>query len=204
MRLKITDPSGLGVRTSVRIVSEANEYRNTLNTDDEGALIAQRLPYGIYIIEIRQPGFASVQQTINIRSSVPAEYKFQLKVSAVGEVVNVSAPDTLVNPEQAGDVSQVGSDQIQNRITSVPGRSMQDLEAIDDGDIARWTAEHDGYVSLKPPALHRRSVLLDRASRSIDIIDEIEGGGHDIRLAYHLGPQVRVQLNESAQSWTGL
>ncbi len=109
LRLKITDPSGLGVRTSVRIVSEANEYRNTLNTDDEGALIAQRLPYGIYIIEIRQPGFASVQQTINIRSSVPAEYKFQLKVSAVGEVVNVSAPDTLVNPEQAGDVSQIGS-----------------------------------------------------------------------------------------------
>jgi hypothetical protein len=45
--------------------------------------------------------------------------------------------------------------------------------------------------------LHRRSVLLDRASRSIDIIDEIEGGSHDIRLAYHLGPQVRAQLNES-------
>jgi Heparinase II/III-like protein/Heparinase II/III N-terminus len=73
----------------------------------------------------------------------------------------------------------------------------REVEAIDDGDIAGWTAEHDGYASLKPPALHRRSVLLDRASRSIDIIDEIEGGSHDIRLAYHLGPQVRVQLNES-------
>src|SRR3984893_8250632 len=73
----------------------------------------------------------------------------------------------------------------------------REVEAIDDGDIARWTAEHDGYASLKPPVLHRRSVLLDRASRSIDIIDEIEGGSHDIRLAYHLGPQVQVQLNES-------
>jgi hypothetical protein len=73
----------------------------------------------------------------------------------------------------------------------------REVEAIDDGDIARWAAEHDGYASLKPPALHRRSVLLDRASRSIDIIDEIEGGSHDIRLAYHLGPQVRVQLSES-------
>jgi hypothetical protein len=45
--------------------------------------------------------------------------------------------------------------------------------------------------------LHRRSVLLDRASRSIDIIDEIEGGSLDVRLAYHLGPGVRVQLSES-------
>src|SRR6202007_2192469 len=68
LRLRIIDPAGLGVRTSVRIVSEANEYRNTLNTDDEGNLIAQRLPYGIYNLEIRQPGFATVQQTIDIRS----------------------------------------------------------------------------------------------------------------------------------------
>ena len=73
----------------------------------------------------------------------------------------------------------------------------REIEVIDEGDIARWTAEHDGYASLDPPALHRRSVLLDRASRSIDIIDEIEGGEHKLRLAFHLGPQVQVVLHES-------
>jgi hypothetical protein len=73
----------------------------------------------------------------------------------------------------------------------------REVEVIDDGDIARWTAEHDGYGWLDPPASHRRSVLLDRASRSIDIIDEIEGGSYDIRLAFHLGPDVQVQLEGS-------
>ena len=79
----------------------------------------------------------------------------------------------------------------------------REVEVIDDGDIATWTAEHDGYASLDPPARHRRSVLLDRASRSIDIIDEIEGGSHDVRLAFHLGPEVQVQLDEgcAALSW---
>ena len=71
----------------------------------------------------------------------------------------------------------------------------REVEVVDDGDIARWTAEHDGYASLDPPALHRRSVLLDRASRSIDIIDEIDGGSHDIRLAFHLGPEVQVEFD---------
>jgi hypothetical protein len=70
----------------------------------------------------------------------------------------------------------------------------REIEVIDDGDIASWTAEHDGYSSLDPPAWHRRSVLLDRASRSIDIVDEIEGGEHDLRLAFHLGPEVDVEL----------
>jgi hypothetical protein len=70
-----------------------------------------------------------------------------------------------------------------------------EVEVIDDGDIARWTAEHDGYASLDPPASHRRSVLLDRASRSIDIIDEIDGGRHDVRLVFHLGPEVQAELD---------
>ena len=72
----------------------------------------------------------------------------------------------------------------------------REVEVIDDGDIARWTAEHDGYARLNPPALHRRSVLLDRASRSIDIIDEMEGGSHDIRFAFHMGPEVDVELKQ--------
>jgi len=76
----------------------------------------------------------------------------------------------------------------------------REIEVIDDGDIARWTAEHDGYASLDPPALHRRSVLLDRASRSIDIIDEMEGGSHDVRMAFHLGPEVQVELDGSCAS----
>jgi hypothetical protein len=79
------------------------------------------------------------------------------------------------------------------------------VEVLDDGDIARWTAEHDGYASLDPPALHRRSVLLDRASRSIDIIDEIDGGCRDIRLAFQLGPDVHAELSESGAvlGWPG-
>jgi hypothetical protein len=81
----------------------------------------------------------------------------------------------------------------------------REIEVMDDGDIARWTAEHDGYSSLDPPARHRRSVLLDRASRSIDVIDVIEGGSHDIRLAFHLGPEVQAELTESAAvlRWPG-
>ena len=73
----------------------------------------------------------------------------------------------------------------------------REIEVLDDGDIARWTAEHDVYASRDPSALHRRSVLLDRASRIIDIIDQLDGGSRDIRLAFHLGPDVHAKLKES-------
>ena len=73
----------------------------------------------------------------------------------------------------------------------------REIEVIDDGDVASWSAEHDGYAYLNPSALHRRSVLLDRASRSIDLVDEIEGGRHNVRLAFHFGPEVEVELEEA-------
>jgi hypothetical protein len=127
LRLRVTDPDGLGLKTMVQIVSRANQYRNTLATSDLGSLDVQRLPYGIYQIEIKQSGFAGVSESVEIHSSIPTKYAIQLKLPSVNESVTVSAANTLIDPDQAGSVNQVGSDLIQTRVSSVPGRSLQDL-----------------------------------------------------------------------------
>jgi hypothetical protein len=127
LRLKVSDPNGLGVKTSVGIISEANQYRNTLVTSDQGELDVQRLPYGIYRIEIKRAGFADVSESIQIRSSIPTDYVIRLKLPSVNESVTVKAEATLVDTDQAGSVSQIGTAGIQNRLGSVPGRSLQDL-----------------------------------------------------------------------------
>jgi hypothetical protein len=127
LRLKVTDPAGLGVKTTVQITSEANRYRNSLATNDQGSLEVQRLPFGIYQIQIAQPGFAKVSTPVDIHSLIPTEYNVQLVLSTVDQTVSVTATNTLINPDQAGAVSQVGSDLIENRLGSIPGRSLQDL-----------------------------------------------------------------------------
>jgi hypothetical protein len=70
----------------------------------------------------------------------------------------------------------------------------REVEVRDAGDAATWTAEHDGYLSLDPPARHRRRVRLDRTAGALEITDEIEGAGHGLRLAFHLGPEVQAEL----------
>src|SRR5271154_6193033 len=127
LHLRVTDPSGLGVKTSVQIISEANQYRNNLPTDDQGNLQVQRLPFGIYELEIQQPGFAVSSESIEIRTSIPTVHAIHLKLASTNELVTVTAPNTLIDPDQSGAVSQIGADLIQNRLGSVPGRSLQDL-----------------------------------------------------------------------------
>jgi outer membrane cobalamin receptor len=127
LRLRVTDPSGLGVYSRVELVSEANQYRNVFNTDETGSLVARHLPYGIYRLEIREPDFAPVSQRLEIRSAAPLEYTVKLSLPSLTTSVTVTDSDTLIDPHRAGSVNQIGPETIENRMTSLPGRSVQDL-----------------------------------------------------------------------------
>src|SRR6202050_5101221 len=144
LRLTVTDPAGLRLKSTVELVSQGNEYRHTFTTDDQGNLDAKRLPYGIYQVQIQAQGFAEVSESIEIRSALPLDRTIRLKVASVSESANVSASATLVDPYRAGSVNEMGSEAIANRLTALPGRSMQDLVNSEPG----WL--YEGNAVLHP------------------------------------------------------
>jgi len=143
LRVKVTDPSGAAVRTGIELVSEANDYRNALSTNEMGFLTVQRLPFGVYRLEIHRQGFAEVSQQVEIRSVLPIELDIKLALPSVNESVTVTG-DTLINPDQAGAVNQIGTEDIQTRLSSLPGRSLQDLVNSQPGWI------YEGNAVLHP------------------------------------------------------
>ena len=58
LRLKVVDPAGLGLQSSVELVSEANQFRQSYVTDEAGTLAARNLPFGVYRVEVKRSGFA--------------------------------------------------------------------------------------------------------------------------------------------------
>jgi len=50
LRLRVTDPAGLGVQSAIELVSETNQFRETFRTDEVGDLVAKRLPFGVYYL----------------------------------------------------------------------------------------------------------------------------------------------------------
>ncbi|MFZ1940749.1 MAG: carboxypeptidase regulatory-like domain-containing protein [Terracidiphilus sp.] len=144
LRLTVSDPSGHAVQTQVQLVSEANQYRYTFTTDDQGNLDARRLPYGIYQVQIQAQSFAQVSETIEIRSALPVDRAIRLKVAPVFQSLSVRASATLIDPYRAGSVNEMGSQMIQNRLTALPGRSIQDLVNSEPG----WL--YEGNAVLHP------------------------------------------------------
>ena len=144
LRLAVTDPTGSHLRSTIELVSQGNDYRNTLTTDDQGNLDAKRLPYGIYQIQIRSQGFADTSESVDIRSALPLDRTIRLNIGSVSQSVKVSTSGTLVDPYRAGSVNEMGLETIENRLTALPGRSMQDLVNSEPG----WL--YEGNAVLHP------------------------------------------------------
>jgi len=68
LRLHVTDTANLDLNAAIVISSEGNRYRKQFLTDNQGTLDIKSLPYGIYLVRIDHPGFASLFKTVEIRS----------------------------------------------------------------------------------------------------------------------------------------
>lgn len=127
LRIKVTDPAGGALKCSVHLVSEVNQYDATLSTDDAGVLTVVHLQYGVYEIGIQHAGFAPFSKIIDAHTAIPVDVAVALQLQPLQTTVTVTAADTLIDPYRAGSSNEIGSQMIADRITSLPGRSIQDL-----------------------------------------------------------------------------
>jgi outer membrane cobalamin receptor len=144
LRIRILDPSGAAVRASAEIVSQVNQFRQTYLSDDGGNIIAKGLPFGVYNLEIHRDGFAPFAKSIEVRSVTPTEVSGKLTIAAANASVEVHGADTLIDPYRTGTINRLGTDAIQNRLSSLPGRSLQDLVNSQPGWI------YEGNAVLHP------------------------------------------------------
>jgi hypothetical protein len=153
LRLKVTGPDDLAFKTAVELVSQGNEYRHTFTTDDQGNLDAKRLPYGIYQVQIHTQGFAPVSESVEIRSALPLDRTIRLRLASASESMTVSASGTLVDPYRSGSFNEMGLQTIENRLTALPGRSMQDLVTSEPG----WLYEGNAVFTHADRNIRRNS-----------------------------------------------
>ncbi|WP_415953149.1 alginate lyase family protein [Streptomyces sp. KLOTTS4A1] len=64
--------------------------------------------------------------------------------------------------------------------------------------VTSWSAEHDGYRD----SVHRRRVELAPRERELTVYDEVRGPRREVRLAFHLGPEITAELTGSRAALT--
>ncbi|WP_158944855.1 TonB-dependent receptor [Granulicella sp. S190] len=211
LRVKVTDANGLGLQVAISVVSEANQYSNELGTNEEGMVRFKTLAYGVYRLKIEKPGFSTTENSVEIRSAIPVDRTFQLALAPVSTVIQVSSTGTLIDPSRPSSIVQIGTIQIEDRVASLPGRSVQDLVNSQPG----WL--YEGNAVLHPRGSeYQTQLVVDGVpltdNRSPGFGPEIEADDLDSVSIYTAGFPAEygrklggvVELNTKRQAQAGL
>jgi hypothetical protein len=184
LRLKVQDPHGLGVKAAVELICQASDFRASFMTDESGALVARRLPFGVYTLKAQPSGFSPVSTQIEVRSRIPVHYAIKLALPEVSTSVTVEASATLLDPYRVNSANEIGSTTIETRTTSLPGRSLQDLVNSQPG----WL--YEGNAVLHPRgAEYQTQFVVD----GVPLIDNRSPG---------LGPEIEADDVDSMSVYT--
>jgi outer membrane cobalamin receptor len=142
LRISIVDSAGLPVEAAVKLVSQANEYDRIFEATRSGQVVAKRLPFGLFQLQVTGQGFAAVSRLVEIRSAIPTHVKVTLAVAAVETSVEVTENQTLIDPHRTNSAYRVGGDALRDRPASRPGNSVADLVSTEPG----WVFEANGIL----------------------------------------------------------
>jgi hypothetical protein len=211
LRLKVEDPSGAGIHASVKLRSEANGYDNSFATDAAGAARVKPIPYGIYMVQVLEAGFSPVSERVDIHSAIPLDYEIRLQVAPVTTQIKVDDAGTLIDPDNPASTMQIGKQQIAKRLSSLPGRSVQDLVNSQPG----WLYEGNAVLHPRGSEYQTQFVvdgipLTDNRSPSLG--PEIEAEAADSMTIYTAGIPAEygrkmggvVEINTRRQTDPGL
>ncbi len=126
VRLSVLDPAGSGLKASITLASSAFQYKSSFMSTSAGELDIQNLAYGSYLLLVKRSGFESFSEVLEVRSALPTLKTVKLGVATVQTSVEVNGAP-LIDPYSSSTAARIGSQQIQERVASLPGRSIQDL-----------------------------------------------------------------------------
>jgi len=100
VRGSVLDPSGAAiVGASVQIQNPVSHYDKTVQTDSQGKFQLDNLPYNNYHLTAAASGFQTGEQDVDVRSPIPMDFKFSLKIGSATTSVTVETGQDLVETE---------------------------------------------------------------------------------------------------------
>ncbi len=142
VRVKVTDATGLALPSSLTLVSNSSQTRRETTTNSAGEFSFQHLPFGVYRLTAAHAGFTTYSGMVEIRTAVPRDLHAELSVGTASTEIVVSDSATLLDPHRTGVTYAVGSKQIQEQQSSIPGRGLLDLVNSQPG----WIFESNGVL----------------------------------------------------------
>jgi len=173
--LAVSDASGAALPAQGSLVSQANHFELSFDTDATGEFVARKLPLGNYKLSLEHAGFAPFTALIELRSELPLRFSATLNVASVSQTVTVRDSDTLLDTVNVGKTYQVGASTLRDWAATTPGRQAIDVVQAQPG----WLLEANGVLHPRGSEYDTQYVVdglpvLNNRSPAFAAMDDIE------------------------------
>jgi hypothetical protein len=123
----VTDPTGAVLPgAAVTIHNPITAVERATQTDANGGFVFQNVPQNVYHLAITMPGFQSLQQDVDVRSSVPVVVSAQLQLGKSSTSVTVTESSDLLETEPMAH-TDIGQQLIQDIPLPTTASGLSDL-----------------------------------------------------------------------------
>ena len=120
----VKDAQGLSIPgATIALANRVSQASQSAVSDEQGRFTLNNVAYGTYVLNVSLSGFTSVEQVIEIRSTVPVTREVLLKIGGVSETVNVSA-DSLLETSSTGSHIDIGAAMIDQLPSATPSKQL--------------------------------------------------------------------------------
>ena len=95
IQLLVKDSSGAPMRASGRLESTAGRLTRDFQTDAQGKIVLEKLPFGQYRLQISKSGFTTQSIAIDIQSTTPVTRSISMEIGAQRAKVDVVSQTPL-------------------------------------------------------------------------------------------------------------
>lgn len=123
----VKDPQGLAIPgATIVLANRVSQASQSAVSDEQGRFTLSNVAYGTYVLNVSLSGFTTVEQVVEIHSTVPIARDIQLKVGGVSETVNVSA-DALLETSSTGSHVDLGAAMIDQLPSATPSKQLSSM-----------------------------------------------------------------------------
>ncbi|HKN83507.1 MAG TPA: TonB-dependent receptor [Pyrinomonadaceae bacterium] len=184
----VKDPTGALVPNAKVTVSQpVTGYRQTTQTDTQGAFKLVNVPFNTYKVRVEAAGFQPTEQSIDLETTVPLNLELSLSVEQTSATVTVTTGNAaMLEADRTSSDTDISQTILERPLGAAPSRAIESIVASTPGFVTddngrmhpRGSESQVQYVVDGVPVTDNMSAIFSTSldTRTLRTVEVLTGG----------------------------
>lgn len=184
----VKDPGGALVpNAQITVTQPVTGYRQTTQTDAQGAFKLVNLPFNTYKVRAEAVGFQPAEESIDLESTVPLNVELSLTLEQTTAAVTITTETgAMIEPDRTSSDTDIGQSILERPVGAAPSRAIESIVASTPGFVTddngrmhpRGSESQVQYVVDGVPITDNMSAIFSTSldARTLRTVEVLTGG----------------------------